>query len=220
MSQTLTLEEKLIYIVEDEESLAVSLKIVLDASGFSTKVFSSAASFWKYCKDVPSIFEQAGCLVLDVRLPDTPGPEVFKKLRAEHKNNCLSTLFMTGHGDTEMAVNLMKIGAFDYLSKPFNPHNLIDKLNDGYKRSLLMFEDQKFVNSFQAKLNNLSPHEKMVMKLMLEHMLTKEIAEAMDNSTRTVEVHRANLLKKMECASAAELSQMHERYRLLSDFKP
>ena len=216
----MTFSEKSVYIVEDEESLAVSLKIVLDASGFSTKVFASAASFWKFCKEASQIFDRPGCLVLDVRLPDTPGPEVFKKLRREHKNNCLSTLFMTGHGATEMAVGLMKIGAFDYLAKPFNPHNLIEKLEEGFKLSASKFEDQQFVNAFHAKLKQLSPHEKMVMQLMLQHMITKEIAEAMDNSTRTVEVHRANLLKKMECASAAELSQKHERYRLLSDFKP
>lgn len=216
----MSIPEKSVYIVEDEESLGVSLKIVLDASGFSTKVFSTAQSFQKFCKEVPAIFSNPGCMVLDVRLPDMPGPDLFTKVRNEHKNNCLTALFMTGHGDTEMAVNLMKMGAFDYLAKPFNPHHLIEKLESAYQRSLAKFEDQQFVNAFHDKASQLSPHEKMVMKLMLEHMTTKEIAEDMDNSTRTVEVHRANVLKKMACASAAELAQKHERYRLLSDFRP
>jgi FixJ family two-component response regulator len=212
--------EKYVYIVEDEESLGVSLKIVLDASGFSTKVFASAHSFQKFCKEVPAILDRPGCLLLDVRLPDMLGPDLFVKFRSEHKNNCITTLFMTGHGDTEMAVTLMKLGAFDYLSKPFNPHHLIEKLEAAYQRSLGRFGDQQFVNLFHDKVSHLSPHEKKVMQLMLEHMTTKEIAEDMANSTRTVEVHRANVLKKMECASAAELAQQNERYRLLSDFNP
>jgi two-component system response regulator TtrR len=216
----MSIPEKSVYIVEDEESLGVSLKILLDASGFSTKTFLSAHSFLKFCKEAPVVFNHPGCLVLDIRLPDMPGPEVFSRVRKDHQNSCLSTIFMTGHGDTEMAVNLMKLGAFDYLSKPFNPHSLIEKLEEAYKRSVLKCEDQQFINDFHAKLSQLSPHEKMVMKLMMEHMITKEIAETMLNSTRTVEVHRANVLKKMDCASAAELSQKNERYRLLSDFKP
>jgi|LakMenEpi03Aug12_release.lakeMendotaPanAssembly.Ray.scaffolds.fasta_scaffold536228_2 FixJ family two-component response regulator len=212
--------EKFVYIIEDDESLGISLKIVLDASGFSTKVFYSAQSFQKFCKEVPSAFNHPGCLVFDVRLPDMTGPDLYIKIRNEHKHSCLTALFVTGHGDTEMAVNLMKLGAFDYLSKPFNPHHLIEKLEAAYERSLAKFDDLKFVLNFSNKAVNLSPHEKMVMKLMMEHMTTKEIAENMDNSTRTVEVHRANVLKKMECISAAELAQKNERYLLLSEFKP
>lgn len=212
--------EKSVFIVEDEESLGVSLKILLDASGFSTKVFASAHSFQKFCKEVPAIFDRPGCLVLDVRLPDMLGADLFVKFRSDHKKICFTTLFMTGHGDTEMAVNLMKLGAFDYLSKPFNPHHLIEKLEAAYQRSLAKFGDQQFVNLFHDKLSHLSPHEKRVMTLMLEHKTSKEIAEDMANSTRTVEVHRANVLKKMECTSAAELAQRNERYRLLSEFNP
>lgn len=216
----MSITAKPVYIVEDEEPLGISLKIVLDASGFSTKVFSSAHSFQKFCKEAPNIFNHPGCLVFDVRLPDMSGPDLFVKVLTEHKHSCLTVLFMTGHGDTEMAVNLMKLGATDYLSKPFNPHHLILKLESAYDRSLVKFEDQKYVTSFCDKINSLSPHEKMVMKLMMEHMTTKEIAENMANSTRTVEVHRANVLKKMACISAAELAQKNERYLLLSDFRP
>ena len=123
------------------------------------------------------------------------------------------------------------MGLFDKFLDRFNkaeftiaPNKKLKSLSKDFKEaydlSLVKFEDQKYVTSFYDKINSLSPHEKMVMKLMMEHMTTKEIAENMANSTRTVEVHRANVLKKMACISAAELAQKNERYLLLSDFRP
>jgi two-component system response regulator DctR len=155
---------------------------------------------------------------MDIRMPDMTGSELFGLMRSQ--GFPWPVIFMTGHGDLSMAVDLMKAGAFDYVTKPFDPMGLLEKVQAATQLSSSKVADQVFKREHLARLQSLTHHESLVYARILSNQTNREIAEVLENSVRTIETHRANILKKMGKSSALELAQMQERFTILGGVTP
>jgi FixJ family two-component response regulator len=208
-----------VFIIEDDAALAKSLDTLLASAGLQyIQIFESATGFLNAFRTVQPLFQEPGCLLLDIRMPDMTGAELFHHLKAQ--GFAWPVIFMTGHGDLSMAVELIKSGAFDYLTKPFDPMGLIQKIQAAALVSTTRIAEQRFKSQHASKLHLLTPHEVQVFLRILNNQTNREIAEQMQNSTRTIENHRATILKKMGATSALELAQRHERFVLLGGVEP
>lgn len=203
----------LIWIVEDDTALAESLQLLFGSAGLPACQHLPSG---KACLDMVQVERllepQPGCVLLDIRLGDLSGTEVFAKLQALEWP--WPVIFMTGHGDLQMAVELLRQGAFDYVTKPCEPMLLVDKVTQALRVSHERIGQLREQRQHLERLNLLTKQEQLVFRSILSHKTNREIAEEMNNSTRTIETHRANILKKMETASALELAQVHERFLL------
>lgn len=203
----------LIWIVEDDTALAESLQLLFGSAGLPACQHLPSG---KACLDMVQVERllepQPGCVLLDIRLGDLSGTEVFAKLQALEWP--WPVIFMTGHGDLQMAVDLLRQGAFDYVTKPCEPMLLVEKVTQALRVSHERIGQLREQRQHLERLNLLTKQEQLVFRSILSHKTNREIAEEMNNSTRTIETHRANILKKMETASALELAQVHERFLL------
>lgn len=194
--------EPKVYIVEDDEAVRESLQLVLESIGRKVVPFSNANEFLEaYSMDM------AGCIVLDIRMPGINGMELQRKLN--EMNSILPIIFVTGHGDVPMAVEAMQQGAVDFVQKPYREQELLDKINqamtlDDENRAILL---QKQV--IMEHMQELTPREQDVMKLMVEGKANKVIAIDLDISQRTVEIHRARVMEKLNANSLAHLVRMY-----------
>lgn len=208
-----------IFVIEDDAELAQSLNVLLTSAGAdSVRCFESPAQFIQSYPDLSGTLEEPGCVLMDIRMPGMTGPELFALMQSQ--NFPWPVIFMTGHGDLSMAVSLMKAGAFDYVTKPFDPMGLLEKVQAASKASNAKIADHVFKRLHLAKLQSLTPHESLVFSKILSNQTNREIAQMMENSVRTIETHRANILKKMGRSSALELAQIHERFTLMGGQTP
>jgi two-component system response regulator DctR len=209
----------LLLIVEDDDELGQSLEELFGAAGIlRIRRFQSPNELLASLQEVYSASEEAGCLLLDIRLPDMTGAALYTHLQT--LGFSWPVIFMTGHGDLSMAVELMKAGAFDYVTKPFDPMGLVEKINSAMVRSQSQFFDLHFKRMQSEKLMSLTVHEREVFSRILKNKTTREIADVMGNSTRTIETHRANIFKKMAVNSALQMAQEYERFVLMGGQTP
>jgi two-component system response regulator FixJ len=190
----------IVHIVDDEEPVRKALAFLLTVSGFAVRVHESATAFLAVA---PSIGN--GCLVTDLRMPDMSGVELLQKLRKLPKK--LPSIVITGHGDVPMAVEAMKAGALDFIEKPFADDVLIDAIR---RAAAELAKDPvgADVSAINARLALLSEREREVLSGVVAGLPNKTIAFDLDISPRTVEVHRANVMGKMEARSLPELVRM------------
>lgn len=193
--------EQIIYLVDDDEALRDSLVWLLESQGFKVEAFASAEAFLRVWRP-----EFNGCLLLDVRMPGMSGLELHERLRAHYCT--LPVIFITGHGDVPMAVSALKKGAFHFIEKPFNDHDLVDLV----EKALAADRDRQRVaasrETIEARLATLTQREREVMELILEGKYNKVIADDLSISMRTVEAHRSRIFDKMDVRSAVELAQL------------
>lgn len=203
-----------IFVIDDDDELSESLKVLFNSANENrVRCFESASQFVQLFPHLNEPSREPGCILLDIRMPDMPGYELFEFLQ---QHECAwPVIFMTGHGDLSMAVNLIKAGAFDYLTKPFDPVRLIEKVQQALTLSNERIQTRKFKREHLSKLRSLSPHEWEVFTHIMQSLSNREIAERLEKSIRTIETHRANILKKMGAASTLEMAQLHERFTLL-----
>jgi len=192
--------EPLVHVVDDEAAIRESLAMLLRSVGFASRSYAGAQEFlgaWR---------PQQGpeCLVCDVRMPGMSGLELQEALNA--RNASLPVVLITGHGDVGMAVRAMKAGASDFIEKPFNDQVLLDAVN----RALARARDGQGGGraEVEARLATLTPREREVLLLVVEGRPNKVVATRLGLSTRTVEVHRAKVMEKMQARSLAELVRM------------
>ena len=188
------------YIVDDDEAVRDSLSWLLQSRGVASLTYASAEAFlaaWK-----PSL---AGCILLDIRMEDMSGTELFERLL--ERGCSLPVIFLTGHGDVPMAVSTLKTGAFDFFEKPCNDNQLVDRVIEALKLDAVRSAAAASADSINALVNRLTTRERQVMALVLAGKLNKLIADELQISVRTVEVHRSSLLDKMGVRSAVELAQ-------------
>ncbi|MDO4905897.1 MAG: response regulator transcription factor [Lautropia sp.] len=190
--------EKYVYVVDDDEAVRDSLRWLLEGSGFNVRTFSSAESFLRAY--APGHF---ACLVLDVRMGGMSGIELHDELLRQ--NHDLPLIFMTGHGDVQMAVARMKLGAVDFLEKPFDDQLLIDTVNHAFKQLEERQSDTQKREQYQTLLARLTPREQQVLELIAAGRLNKQIAGDLSISIKTVEAHRANIMDKFEVRTMADL---------------
>ncbi|WP_374682451.1 response regulator transcription factor [Accumulibacter sp.] len=189
------------YLVDDDDAIRDSLGWLLESRGVPCQSYPSAEDFlaaWN-----PTL---AGCILLDIRMDGMSGPELFDVLC--ERGSTLPVIFLTGHGDVPMAVSALKQGAFDFVEKPCNDNELVNRVIEALRldeHQRLAASDAVSVNSLTSRLTT---REKQVMELVLAGTLNKVIADELQISMRTVEVHRANLFEKMGVRTAVELAQL------------
>jgi len=192
--------EQCIYIVDDDEALRDSLVWLLESSGHRVCAWESAESFLR--DYLPAM---TGCLVLDVRMPGMSGLELFEELKRRHCT--LPVIFITGHGDVPMAVSAVKKGAVDFIEKPFSERDMLSLIAE----CLAAEQESRGKRNLEAetarRLLQLTQREREVLDLIIAGKLNKQIADVLGISIKTVEVHRARVMEKMDAHSLAELVQ-------------
>lgn len=189
-----------VVIVDDDEAVRDALSWLFSSKGLHTACFASGEALLAAFD-----LERMGCLVLDVRMAPLTGLVLFEQLRAAHPY-CPPAIFLTGHADVPLAVAALKMGAADFLEKPFDDAILIERVEAALARDAAARDGLASRSHLQAQLRQLTEREREVMALILEGKLNKQIAEALDISIKTVEVHRARVLDKMAVKSAVELA--------------
>lgn len=193
--------EPLVHIVDDDEAIRDALAWLLKSRRLACRTWTSGEDFLAALE--PSM---RGCVVLDVRLGGMSGPECFEQML--QRGVTLPVLFLTGHADVPTAVQLLRRGAWHFMEKPCNDNELVDLVQEALAFDAQNRADQGSRANLEARLAALTPREQEVMSRILEGKLNKQIADALDISMRTVEVHRARIFDKMGVRSAVELSQL------------
>jgi two-component system, LuxR family, response regulator FixJ len=190
-----------VFIVDDDEAVRSSLKLLLKTLGVSAVAYASAPEFL-------AAFDasRAGCLVLDIRMPGMSGLELQQELNA--RGALLPIIFITGHGDVPMAVEAMQHGAMDFLQKPFRDQDLIDRINKALERDRIGRELLHNRARILSLIESLTPREREVLEQVTQGKINKVIAAEMGLSQRTVEIHRAHIMEKMGANSLAHLVRM------------
>ena len=191
-------KEPTVYIVEDDDAVRDSLQLLLESVGMPVATFPRADAFLDaYHADM------AGCLVLDIRMPGINGMELQRKLNTQHST--LPIIFVTGHGDVPMAVEAMQQGAVDFIQKPYREQELLDNIQQAMEMDAEHRQQLQEQHKIQERIDALTPREAEVMELMVEGKANKAIAFDLDISQRTVEIHRARVMDKMDAKSLAQL---------------
>lgn len=186
-----------IHIVDDDEAIRRSLSFMLKTAGYPVQLYADGEAFLKAADHIDE-----GCVLLDVRMPGIDGMEVQRRLRA--RGIMLPVVIMTGHGDVDLAVAAMKAGATDFLEKPFEKAALIDCLSSAGEVALAERGLSARRSEAQARLNVLTDREREVLDGLVAGLPNKTIAYDLGISPRTVEIHRANLMQKLDVKSLAD----------------
>jgi two-component system, LuxR family, response regulator DctR len=198
-----------VYLVDDEDVVRDALAWLLRSRRLLSEGFASAEAFEDFLAKRPLPWPTApSCLVLDVRMPGTSGLVLFERLVQRGLPALLPVIFLTGHGDVPTAVAAVKRGAFDFVEKPFSNNALVDRIEQALERSAqaLLRRREQDVNT--RALAELTEREREVMRLVIDGRPNKLIADELQISVRTVEVHRARVFEKMNVKSAVELANL------------
>jgi two-component system, LuxR family, response regulator FixJ len=192
-----------IHVIDDEAPFRRSVLFLLESMGWQAVGHESAEAF---LQNPPAFPPGGSCLVLDIRMPRVSGLELQRRLRA--LGSPFPIVFMTGHGDVELAVQAMKEGAVDFLQKPFKDQQLLDTVERAIQQGLAQHAAQRRHREAQEMLARLSPREREVAQLLAKGLANKEVARLLDISDNTVHVHRQHLMEKTQSGSAAELARL------------
>jgi two-component system response regulator FixJ len=199
-----------VYVIDDDEAMRDSLDFLLGAADFHVALFESAQNF---LDALPSL--DFGCVVSDVRMPGIDGIELLKRLKT--RGSLFPVVIMTGHGDVPLAVEAMKLGAMDFLEKPFEDDRLIGMIEVALRRAESGVRNEAATIEIQSRITSLSPRERQVMDGLIAGLSNKLIAREYDISPRTIEVYRANVMTKMQAASLSELVRLAMRGGVFKD---
>ena len=193
--------EPTVFVVDDDQAVRDSLGMLLKSMGQRAMLFDSAQTFLEQYQS-----DWIGCLVLDIRMPGMSGMELQQRLRT--MNCTIPIIFVTGHGDVPMAVEAMHAGAYDFIQKPFRDQELLDRVNQALGWYLEHRSEEDRRRAVAERFASLTPREREVMDCVVRGLANKVIAMDLDLSQRTVEIHRARVMEKMEARSLADLVRM------------
>ncbi len=193
--------DPVVYVVDDDQAMVESLSWVIESVGLRAKTYTRANDFLAEYDAM-----QPGCMLLDVRMPGMSGPELQARLNV--LGATLPIIFISGHGDVPLAVRVMKAGAVDFLTKPFNDQVLLESINKALRLDKLNREKQKENAQAEAKFALLSPREVQVLQGIVAGKQNKVISAELNISLKTVEAHRASVMKKMGVKSVPELVKL------------
>lgn len=196
-------ESPVIHVVDDEDPFRRSVLFLLESMGWQAVGYASADAFLDAAPDFPAA---GGCLVLDIRMPRISGLELQRRLHAA--NSSFPIIFITGHGDVELAVQAMKDGAVDFLQKPFKDQQLLDTVERAVQLSLTRHAANRRYQEAHDILEKLSQREQEVACLLARGYSNKEAARQLGISDNTVHVHRQHIMEKTATSSAAELAHL------------
>lgn len=190
--------EAIIFVVDDDGAMRKFLCWLLSKAGFRHLAFESAQAFLD-----ADVFDSPGCLLLDIRMAGMSGLQLQKRLNALE---CpLPVILITGHGDVPMAVEAMKEGAFDFFEKPFENDRLLTRVKSAVQLSLEMSAQRRRRGRLDERMASLTPREREVHDVLILGETNKVIAQKMGISPRTVEIHRARIMKKLQAYSVSDL---------------
>ena len=194
----------IVYLVDDDEAVRDALGMLFKSIGLKYEAFASALDFLQRYDS-----RRQSCLVADIRMPGLSGLELQQRLNEQRSE--IPIVFITGHGDVPMAVTAMKSGAVDFLQKPFRDQDLIDRIHKALDRDGELRKGRTEREEIRARLKLLTPREAEVMERVARGQANKVIAMDLGVSQRTVELHRARVMKKLKLRSVAELVHAIER---------
>jgi two-component system response regulator FixJ len=190
-----------VYIVDDDQSIRLAMEFLMRSVGIDYAIFQSGDDFLGQYSN-----EFAGCLVLDIRMPGLGGLELQEKLI--EMDSGLPIIFITGHGDVPMAVEAMQKGAVDFIQKPFRDQDLLDRIGTAMQADRERRSERRQKADVQERIAKLTKREKEVLDLVVTGKPNKVIAYELGVSQRTVEIHRARVMEKMQARSLADLVKM------------
>ena len=199
-----------VYVIDDDPAMRDSLDFLLGSAGFSVRLFDSAQIFLDELAGL-----EAGCVVTDIRMPGIDGMELLRQLNSGARK--LPVIVMTGHGDVPLAVEAMKLGALDFLEKPFEDDRLIGMIETALAQNDSGAKNEAVSADMAARVASLTPRERQVMQGLLAGQSNKVIGRDYDISPRTVEVYRANVMTKMRANSLSELVRFAIRAGIVED---
>jgi RNA polymerase sigma factor (sigma-70 family) len=191
-----------VYIVDDDRAIRHAMELLMRSVGLDFEIFHSADEFLE-----GHSVERAGCLVLDIRMPGLGGLELQEKLNEQ--GNGLPIIFITGHGDVPMAVEAMQKGAVDFIQKPFRDQELLERIAEALKADEQRRSARAAKAEVSSRIEKLTNRERQVLDLVVTGKPNKVIAYELGVSQRTVEIHRARVMEKMQARSLADLVRMH-----------
>ena len=194
-------EKGIVHVIDDDEAMRESLAFLLGAVGMDVQTYASATAFLDVAPEV-----KAGCVITDVRMPELSGVELLRRLQ-ELKLG-IPVIVITGHGDVPLAVEAMKIGAIDFLEKPFDDEVLLASVRTALNQLDQDHKRQAERGEIERRLALLSNRERDVLKGLVSGHANKQIAYDLGISPRTIEIYRANLMTKMQAASLSDLVRM------------
>jgi two-component system response regulator DctR len=208
-----------VFIVDDDASVREGMAWLLRTRRLLSDSFDSAEAFLAMLQNQgqdpdtgwqpdPARLQQSACILLDVRMPGMSGLALFEQLLAKGIAQAWPVIFLTGHADVPTAVDSVKRGAFDFCEKPFSDNALVDRVEQALALSQERLMARQTQQRLQSRLLELTERERDVMRLVVEGLPNKLIADQLDISVRTVEVHRARVFDKMEVKSAVELANL------------
>lgn len=187
-------EHRLIHLVDDDDAVRHSASFMLRHAGFTVKTYPDGVAFLEVADDAAQ-----GCILLDVQMPRMDGLEVQEQLNA--RGVAMPVIVLTGHGDVGVAVKAMKAGAVDFVEKPYEKQTLVDALNRAFQRLEERSQRDLLVDQAKGRVERLTPREHEVLAGLVEGLTNKSIADDLNISPRTVEIHRANLMEKLGATS-------------------
>lgn len=190
-------ELRLVHLVDDDEAIRRSAGFMLKTSGFQVRTYESGIELLKAAANL-----EPGCILLDIRMPGMDGLEVQQALK--DKGVTLPVIIMTGHGDVALAVQAMKGGAIDFIEKPFEKSVLMGAIDQGLAQLRRAAADRTSADDAAVRLQKLTAREREVLDGLAKGLPNKTIAYDLGISPRTVEIHRANLMTKLEVRSLSE----------------
>lgn len=192
--------QPIVFVVDDDKAMRDSVCMLLESVGIAFRMFSCASDFLASCDP-----KQEGCLLLDVRMPGMSGMELLGVLKSQ--GVLLPVILITGHGDVPMAVRALKQGAFDFIQKPFNTQELLDRVQAALKLDRENRLRLREIDRRRTHIEALTKREREVVDLIVAGNSSKAIAMKLGISPKTVDVHRASILKKLDVRTVAEIVQ-------------
>ena len=200
-------DDATVFVIDDDARMRAAMERLLKSIGLRVESFAAPKDFLvRKLPDGPS------CLVLDVRLPGMSGLDVPSKLAEAGVQ--IPVIFVTGHGDIPMTVKAMKSGAVEFLTKPFRDQDLVDAIYQALEREREIRQQQHDIQELKVRYETLTAREREVMGLLVSGMMTKQIASRLGTSEITAQVHRGQVMHKMQANSPVELGRMAERLKL------
>ncbi len=196
--------EATVFVVDDDDAVRQALELLLESVGLTAQTYASAEDFLQ-AYDA----SQSGCLVLDVRMPGTSGLALQELLAARGVD--IPIIFITGHGDVSTAVRAMKAHAFDFIEKPFNDQDLLDRIHEAILQDARKRQERASSTEIAERVATLTRREREIMGMIVEGKTGKIMASALQISEKTVQTHRARVMEKMRAQSVAELVKMAAR---------
>lgn len=201
-----------VYVIDDDAAMRDSLDFLLGSAGFNVRLFETAQVF---LNELPNL--AIGCVVTDIRMPGMDGMELLRQLNSISNARRLAVIVMTGHGDIPLAVEAMKLGALDFLEKPFEDDRLIGMIETALSENESGAKGDAIASDMAARVASLTQRERQVMQGLVTGQSNKVIAREYDISPRTVEVYRANVMTKMQAGNLSELVRFAIRAGVIKD---